>query len=84
MCMHPGKKKLAQLEAEIQRLMNVQHPNLLSVLAVKLSSPQFSPPRLTILSEQRPALTLQDVLEDCDSLREGRASVRYAVLLHNK
>ncbi|KIJ60152.1 hypothetical protein HYDPIDRAFT_139699 [Hydnomerulius pinastri MD-312] len=69
-----GKKKLSQLEAEIQRLMNVRHPNLLSVLAVKLSFPHLGPPRLTILSEQRPALTLQDVLEDCDRLREDRAS----------
>ncbi|KAF9218926.1 Serine/threonine-protein kinase [Gyrodon lividus] len=69
-----GRKKLGQLEAEIQRLMNVHHPNLLSVFAVKLYFPHLGPPRLTILSEQRPALTLQDVLEDCDRLREDRAS----------
>ncbi|KAI6125176.1 kinase-like domain-containing protein [Pisolithus croceorrhizus] len=69
-----GKKKLAQLEAEIQRLMKVNHPNLLSVLAVKLSFPHGGPPLLTILSEQRPSLTLQDVLEDCYCLREDRAS----------
>lgn len=55
--------------------MNVHHPNLLSVLAVKLNFPHLGCPRLAILSEQRPALTLQDVLEDCDSLREDRASV---------
>lgn len=78
---HTGKKKLAQLEAEIQHLMKVHHPNLLSVLAVKLSFHHLGRPRLTILSEQRPALTLQDVLEDCDSLREDRASVRLALLL---
>lgn len=76
-----GKRKLAQLEAEIQHLMKVHHPNLLSVLAVKLSFPHIGPPRLAILSEQRPALTLQDVLEDCDSLREDRASVRRSALL---
>ncbi|KAI6046986.1 kinase-like domain-containing protein [Pisolithus marmoratus] len=69
-----GKKKLAQLEAEIQRLMNVNHPNLLSVLAVKLTFPHTGPVLLTILSEQRPSLTLQDVLEDCYCLREDRAS----------
>ncbi|KAF8839726.1 Serine/threonine-protein kinase [Paxillus ammoniavirescens] len=69
-----GRKKLGQLEAEIRRLMNVHHPNLLSVLAVKVSYPHLGPPRLTILSEQRPALTLQDVLEDCDRLREDKAS----------
>ncbi|KAI9461114.1 hypothetical protein HD554DRAFT_2206776 [Boletus coccyginus] len=55
-----GKRKLAQLEAEIQHLIKVHHPNLLSILAVKLSFPHFGPPRLTILSEQPPALTLQD------------------------
>lgn len=81
MHLHSGRKKLAQLEAEIQRLMNVHHPNLLSVLAVKLVFPHYGPPRLTMLSEQRPALTLQDVLEDCDSLREDRASVRRAILV---
>ncbi|KAF9231990.1 hypothetical protein BU15DRAFT_90768 [Melanogaster broomeanus] len=69
-----GRKKLGQLEAEIQRLMNIHHPNLLSVLAVKLSFPHLGPVRLTILSEQRPALTLQDVLEDSDRLREDKAS----------
>ncbi|KAH7905298.1 kinase-like domain-containing protein [Hygrophoropsis aurantiaca] len=69
-----GKKKLKQLEAEIERLITVRHPNLLSVFAVKLSLPHAGPPRLSILLEQRPALTLQDVLEDCECLREERAS----------
>ncbi|KAL4071177.1 kinase-like domain-containing protein [Scleroderma yunnanense] len=69
-----GKKKLGQVEAEIQRLIDVHHPNLISVLAVKLSFPHVGPPRLAILSEQRPSLTLQDVLEDCHCLREDRAS----------
>ncbi|KAG1724557.1 kinase-like domain-containing protein [Suillus lakei] len=70
-----GKKKLHAAEAEIQKLINVHHPNLLSTLAVKLNFPYSgAPPRLTILSEQRPALTLQDVLEDCERLREDRAS----------
>ncbi|KAG2137935.1 kinase-like domain-containing protein [Suillus clintonianus] len=70
-----GKKKLHAAEAEIQKLINIHHPNLLSTLAVKLNFPYSgAPPRLTILSEQRPALTLQDVLEDCERLREDRAS----------
>ncbi|KAG1849257.1 kinase-like domain-containing protein [Suillus subluteus] len=70
-----GKKKLHAAEAEIQKLINIQHPNLLSTLAVKLNFPYSgAPPRMTILSEQRPALTLQDVLEDCERLREDRAS----------
>jgi translation initiation factor 2-alpha kinase 4 len=72
-----GKKKLTAAEAEIQKLINIHHPNLLSTLAVKLNFPHSgAPPRLIILSEQRPALTLQDVLEDCERLREDRASVR--------
>ncbi|KAG2126151.1 kinase-like domain-containing protein [Suillus cothurnatus] len=70
-----GKKKLHAAEAEIQKLINIQHPNLLSTLAVKLNfSYSGASPRMTILSEQRPALTLQDVLEDCERLREDRAS----------
>ncbi|KAG2365174.1 kinase-like domain-containing protein [Suillus spraguei] len=70
-----GKKKLHAAEAEIQKLINIQHPNLLSTFAVKLNFPYSgASPRLTILSEQRPALTLQDVLEDCERLREDRAS----------
>lgn len=70
-----GRKKLKQLEAEIQRVISVRHDNLLSIYAVKLTTPQSSgPPRLAILMEQRPALTLRDVLEDCEALREERAT----------
>ncbi|KAH7923751.1 Serine/threonine-protein kinase [Leucogyrophana mollusca] len=69
-----GKKKLKQLEGELERSITVRHPNLLSVFAAKLSLPRSGTPRLTILLEQRPALTLQDVLEDCECLREERAS----------
>ncbi|KAF9457367.1 kinase-like domain-containing protein [Collybia nuda] len=70
-----GRKKLKQVEAEIQRLTAVRHPNHTSVFAVKLTQPNSSgPSQLMVLSEQAPALTLQDVLEDCDSLREERAS----------
>lgn len=57
------------------KLINVRHPNVLSVFAVKLLIPHSEYPRLVILSEQRPSLCLQDVLEDCDTLRETRASV---------
>jgi len=71
-----GRKKLKQVEAEIQRLTFIRHPNLLSVFAVKLNMPYSSgPQQLIILSEQGPALSLQDILEDCESLREERASV---------
>lgn len=71
-----GKKKLFQVEQEIKNLINVRHPKLLSVYAVKLVFPPNNPPLLMVLTEQTPALTLHDVLEDCESLREDRASVR--------
>ncbi|KAJ3751666.1 hypothetical protein EV360DRAFT_89496 [Lentinula raphanica] len=48
---------------------------VLLILAVKLHILTSSlASRLSILSEQPPALTLHDVLQDCDSLREERAS----------
>ncbi|CCM05314.1 uncharacterized protein FIBRA_07528 [Fibroporia radiculosa] len=70
-----GRKKLRQLESEIQRLTTVRHPNLLAMLAVKLTTPSSSgSPHLVILTEQRPSVTLKDVLDDCDWLREGKAT----------
>nr|GAT55219.1 predicted protein [Mycena chlorophos] len=69
-----GKKKLKQVEADIQKLISIAHPNLLRVYAVKLTFPHTSgPPRLVVLHEAPPALTLRDVLEDCDSIKEERA-----------
>ncbi|KAJ7432513.1 kinase-like domain-containing protein [Mycena galericulata] len=70
-----GKKKLKQVEAEIRRLIAICHPNLLRVFAVKLTFPHTSgSPRLAVLHEAPPGSTLRDVLEDCDSLKEARAS----------
>ncbi|KAF9527861.1 other/PEK/GCN2 protein kinase [Crepidotus variabilis] len=69
-----GKKKISQVEQEVKSLINIRHPKLLSVYAVKLVSPPHSPPVLMVLTEQTPALTLHDVLEDCEYLREDRAS----------
>lgn len=78
---YSGRKKLKQVEAEINRLSGIVHPNLLRVLAVKLSMPHtdgnnHDSGRLVVLSEERPRLSLEDVLEDSDSLREGKAKVR--------
>ncbi|KAG0696775.1 hypothetical protein DFH29DRAFT_949716 [Suillus ampliporus] len=65
----PLEKKLHAAEAEIQKLINIHHPNLLSTLAVKLNFPYSgAQPCLTILSEQRPVLMI------ANSLREDRAS----------
>ncbi|KAF8170288.1 kinase-like domain-containing protein [Mycena galopus ATCC 62051] len=70
-----GKKKLKQVENEIRRLISICHPNLLRVFAVKLTFPHTSgSPRLAVLHESAPGLTLRDVLEDCDSIKESRAS----------
>ncbi|KAH9943970.1 hypothetical protein B0H21DRAFT_747282 [Amylocystis lapponica] len=69
-----GRKKLKQLESEIQRLT--------PVLAVKFIAPTSSTSsRLVILTEQRPAVTLDDVLEDCDWLREDRVADYLAQIL---
>ncbi|KAG6890525.1 hypothetical protein C0995_007725 [Termitomyces sp. Mi166 len=77
-----GRKKLKQVEAEIQRLTTIRHPNHTSVFAVKLTQPHSSgPSQLIVLSEQAPPLTLQDVLEDTQSLREARASEYLAQIL---
>lgn len=71
-----GRKKIKQVESEIQRLTAIRHQNLISVFAVKLNLPHSSgPPQLVVLSEQVPALTLHDMLEDCNALREERAVV---------
>lgn len=70
-----GRKKLKQLESELQRLSALRHNHLVTILAVKLVTPHSSgPPRLSILCEGRPRVTLDDVLEDTDCLREERAS----------
>ncbi|KAF8060720.1 kinase-like domain-containing protein [Lyophyllum atratum] len=77
-----GRKKLKQVETEIQRLTTIRHPNHTSVFAVKLTQPHSSgPSSLMVLSEQAPPLTLQDVLEDCTFLREERASDYLAQIL---
>ncbi|KAJ8457370.1 hypothetical protein ONZ45_g18339 [Pleurotus djamor] len=69
-----GKRKLHQVEADIRRLSSIRHPNLISVLAVKLSTPSNANAQLLILTEQRPAVSLEDLLEDCQNLREERVS----------
>ena len=70
-----GKKKLYQVEQKIKNLISIRHPKLLSVYALKLVFPPNAMPVLMVLMEQTPPLTLHDVLEDCESMREDRASV---------
>src|SRR5258708_28482244 len=71
-----GKKKLHQVEQEIKNLINIRHPKLLSIYALKLVFPSNGVPVLMVLMEQTPPLTLHHVLEDCESIRQHRASVR--------
>ncbi|KAI0066910.1 Serine/threonine-protein kinase [Artomyces pyxidatus] len=68
-----GRKKLKQVELEIKRLTTLRHVNLVSVYAVRLSQ-SGGAPRLAILMEQTAAFTLQDLLEECEALREDRAT----------
>ncbi|KAI0828484.1 Serine/threonine-protein kinase [Trametes gibbosa] len=70
-----GLKKLKELESDIRRLTAVRHPNLVAILAVKLALPRAPDnPRLAILTEQRPSMTLNDVLDDTEHIREERAT----------
>ena len=99
---HIGRKKLKQVEAEIQRLASIRHPNHTSVFAVKLTGVgggygySYSSylaggasligghgtgtgrPQLMVLSEQTPTLTLYDMLQDCDCLKDDRARVGHS------
>ena len=52
------------------------HREFLSVYARKLVFPPNAMPILMVLMEQAPPLTLHDVLEDSESIREDIASVR--------
>jgi eukaryotic translation initiation factor 2-alpha kinase 4 len=72
----PGRKKLRNLVEEIKRLIRFDHPNVLRVYACKLTMPNAAAPtRLAVLSEQRPSLSLVDVLEDSDTLKEEKATL---------
>ncbi|KAG2024094.1 STE/STE20/YSK protein kinase [Coprinopsis cinerea AmutBmut pab1-1] len=86
-----GRKKLKQVEQEIKDLTVTRHDHLLATLAVKLKLPHSSDPaQLIVLTEQTPHVTLHDVLVDCHSLREDRATQYLTQILqalnalHNK
>jgi len=70
-----GRTKLNQVESDIRNLISTRHSKLLSIYGVKLNLPHSGgPPQLMVLMEQAPALTVHGVLQDCESLREDRAS----------
>ncbi|KAG7085469.1 hypothetical protein E1B28_003030 [Marasmius oreades] len=77
-----GIKKLKQVEGEIRRSTTIRHDNVVRVLGVKLVTHKIgNSSQLFILSEQPPALTLYDVLDDCVSLREDRVTDYLAQIL---
>ncbi|KAF9482948.1 hypothetical protein BDN70DRAFT_828321 [Pholiota conissans] len=77
-----GRKRLTQVEQEIKSLINIRHSKLQTVYGVKLILPRGGdPPRLMVLNEQAPSLTLHDVLEECENFREERATEYCAQIL---
>jgi translation initiation factor 2-alpha kinase 4 len=76
-----GKKKLRSVEAELKRLCRVRDRNVSRIYAVRLLFPVAGAPRLSILMEERPTLTLFELLEDSGSLRPERAMVRLAYFI---
>lgn len=72
-----GKKKIDQVENELKRLTKLgSYQHVQRVYAVQMTGVRSSQaPRLVILTEKRPSLTLKDVLQDCDGLREDRIKV---------
>ena len=75
-----GRKKIDQVENEIRRLTRLpDYSHVHRVLSVQSNnSKPTQTPRLTILMEKKPAFTLQDLLQDCDGLREDRTKVGFS------
>lgn len=74
-----GRKKLHQLDLDLQRLVGIRNENLLCIHAIQMSIPKsHHASRLAILSEKRPPSNLSDILSDCDFFREERATVSLA------
>ncbi|KAF9561509.1 other/PEK/GCN2 protein kinase [Agrocybe pediades] len=69
-----GKAKLSNLAEEMKGLLRIRHPKILTTYGVKLNLPAVGHPQLVILTEKTPSVTLHDILEECDSLREDRAT----------
>ncbi|VDB92332.1 unnamed protein product [Peniophora sp. CBMAI 1063] len=69
-----GMKKLRGVETELRRLISIRHENLHRIHAVKLETPLSGSPRLAILMDERPQLTLYDILADNNTIRVERAA----------
>lgn len=68
-----GRKKLEKVENELQAQCMIRHPCLLCLYAVKLTLGQ--PARIALLMEQRPGMSLRDLLRSGTTLRPQKATV---------
>lgn len=74
----PGKKKIEALAQEVKRLTTLQsykHVQQVFAIKVSISNNDNDPTRIAILMEKRPSMTVRDLLQDCDGLREDRVKV---------
>ncbi|KAG8989771.1 hypothetical protein FRB90_002076, partial [Tulasnella sp. 427] len=68
-----GRKRLKEIESELQVLRGLSHPNLLKVYAAELKRSPEDGQVLHVLTERPPSLTLKEVLEQSDTLRPEKA-----------
>ncbi|KAG8961816.1 hypothetical protein FRC03_004923 [Tulasnella sp. 419] len=68
-----GKKRLRDLQQELEDLIPLRHPNLSSTYYAEIKKVEENGQTLNILTDRTPSLTLRDVLEHCDSLRYDKA-----------
>ncbi|KAG8885633.1 hypothetical protein FRB98_001726 [Tulasnella sp. 332] len=68
-----GKKRLRELETELQDLVTLQHPNLSLVYAAEIKRSDQGSQTLNLLTEPATSLTLEDVLEHSDGIRRDKA-----------
>ncbi|KZS96040.1 Serine/threonine-protein kinase [Sistotremastrum niveocremeum HHB9708] len=68
-----GWKKVRELEAELKKLATLRHVNVQRIYAAKVT-PRGSRivPKLCILRERSPAMTIADLLESCDILSPAK------------
>ena len=79
-CSDKGRKKIDQIENELKRLTKLaSYDHVQRVFAAQMTGTRSNQPaRLVILMEKRPPLTLRDVLQECDGLREERIIVSWS------
>ncbi|KAG8911466.1 hypothetical protein FRC01_005699, partial [Tulasnella sp. 417] len=68
-----GRKRLKEVESELQVLRGLSHPNLTRVYAAELKKSLEDGQVLFVLTQRPPSLTLKDVLEQSDTLRPEKA-----------